>query len=165
MNAPIIFFWLEVVLNRVRLLLAFALPLMLALSVFAGDQSNTQPNVSGNWQLSWQGRQGTQQGTLQLQQDGSKITGTMQGPRGSIPVSGSLDGNKISLNMQFQGRRRSVTVAFTGSVDNDAMNGTVKLKGGGRRFGGGGGGQSHTWTATRQQAGATQPDQGASNSQ
>jgi hypothetical protein len=137
---------------------------MLALSLYADDQSSNQPNVSGTWQISWQGRQGTQHRALQLQQDGSQLSGTMRGPRGSTPVSGSLDGNKISFNMQFQGRRRSITAAFTGSVNNDAMNGTVKVKGGGRRFGGGGD-QSHTWTATRQQAGAAQPAQGDSNSQ
>jgi hypothetical protein len=151
-------------LNRRRLLIAFALPLLLALSVYADDPSSNPPSVSGTWQISWQSRQGTQQRTLQLQQDGSQISGTLQGPRGSTPLSGSLNGDKISFNLQFQGRRRSIRVAFTGNVNNDTMNGTVKIKGGGRRFGGGGG-QSHTWSATREQAGAAQPAQGDSSSQ
>jgi hypothetical protein len=139
-------------------MVALALPMVLALCSLAQDQSSST-SVAGNWQMSWQGRQGTQQGTLQLQQDGSKLTGTLEGPRGSAPITGNLDGNNVSFQAELKGRRGSITLAFTGTLDGDKMNGTFQPQGGhggrGRRGQGEGGGQqSRTWSATRQSSGS-----------
>jgi hypothetical protein len=121
----------------------------------AQDQpANDQPaSVAGNWQISWAGRRGNEQGTLQLQQEGSKLSGTFQGPRGSSPLSGSVQGNNVSFSVQMQGRR-SMTLAFNGAFDGSKMSGTFQPEGGGGSHGGhgGGGGETnHSWTATRQQ--------------
>jgi hypothetical protein len=124
------------------------LPLMLSLRALADDAI---ANVDGNWQVSWQGRQGTQQATLQLKQDGSNLSGTFQGPGGSSSVSGTIHGNNVSFTAQFEGSR-SATLVFAGAVDGDKMIGTFQAQGGG---GGGrsnrGSQGSHSWTGTRQQ--------------
>lgn len=129
--------------------------ILLSLPALAADDQST--NVAGNWQISWQGRQGARQGTLQFQQNGTDLTGTFQGPRGSAPLSGSLQGNDITFSVKMEGRGRSVTLAFKGTVDGDKMNGTIQPQGGGGKRRGGEGGQGHTWTATRQ------ANQGAAN--
>ena len=129
-----------------------AAPLVLA----QDSQSNNSqsPNIGGAWQLSWQGRDGSQQATIKIQQDGSKLSGTFQGPRGSSALSGSVDGNNVSFNVQMQGRR-TITLAFTGTIDGDKMSGTLQPQGGGGGHEGRGGGQgnqgNHSWTAVRQQ--------------
>lgn len=142
------------------LLLLFSVA-TLCFSAYAQDQSNDQTaNVAGTWQISWQGRNGTQQGTLQLQEDGSNLSGTFKGPRGSTSLTGSLQGNNISFNVQMQARR-TITISFTGSVESDKMSGSLQMQGGRRR---GGNGQSRTWSATRQAASANQsgtPNQGS----
>jgi hypothetical protein len=137
--------------KRFSVVFLFLLILTFGLSAVAADQP---ANVAGNWQLSWQGRQGAQQSTVQIQQDGSKLTGTMQGPRGSAPLTGSIEGNNISFNVQFQGERRNFTLAFSGTADADKMSGTFQPQGGGRGRRGGKGDEGkqagRSWTATRQ---------------
>ena len=127
-----------------RLFLMVMSMVFLATAAWAASETEAK-SVAGTWQISWEGRQGT----LELQQDGSKLTGTFKGERGSVPVSGSLKDNKISFDTTIQGERRSVKIAFTGTVDGDKMSGTVKPEGGfGMRRRGGN--QSHSWSATRQ---------------
>jgi len=107
------------------------------------ESNHSQPvNIGGAWQLSWQGRDGSQQATIQIQQDGAKLSGTFQGPRGSSALTGSVSGNNVSFSVQMQGRR-TITLAFTGTIDGDKMSGTLQPQGGGR--------ENRSWSAVRQQ--------------
>ncbi len=96
----------------------------------SSPSSTAKPaDVSGKWQVSWQGRLGTEQCTLQLQQDSSnKLSGTVQDQRGSSSLSGMIDGKKISFEVQFQGPR-PFTTRFTGTVDSDRIEGTSQAIG------------------------------------
>jgi hypothetical protein len=135
-----------------------AAPLLLAQN---SESNNSQsPNIGGAWQLSWDGRGGSQQATIQIQQDGSKLSGTFQGSQGSSPLSGSVAGNNVSFSVQVQGRR-TMTLAFTGTIDGDKMSGTFQPQGGGGGSEGRGGGQgNHSWSGVRQQSGRqTEPEQ------
>lgn len=133
-----------------------AAPLLLAQDAQSNQSQST--NIGGAWQLSMQGREGAQQATMQLQQDGSKLSGTFQGPHGSSPLTGSVDGNNISFNVQMQGRRGAMTLAFTGTIDGNKMTGTLQPQGGGHEGHGGGG---RSWSAVRQQgsSGRSEPAQ------
>jgi len=139
----------------------FAFMLVFACSVSmlaqeAGETSASSVNAGGNWQLSLQGRRGTQQATLELQQDGSKLSGTFQGERDSSPLTGNLEGNKITFNVQVHGRRGTMRLVFDGTISGDKMTGTFERQGGGSSHGGYGGQEgeehSHPWTATRHQS-------------
>jgi hypothetical protein len=126
-------------------------PLLLAQD---SQSNNSQPaNIGGAWQISWQARTGSQQATMQIQQDGSKLSGTFQDSGGSSPVTGSIAGSSVSFSVQVQGR--PMTLAFTGTIDGDNMSGTFQPQGGGGGGGGrggrGGGQGSHTWSGIRQQ--------------
>ena len=123
-------------------------PLLLAQD---SQSNNSQPaNIGGDWQISWQSRNGSQQATMQIQQDGSKLSGTFQDASGSSSVTGSVAGNNVSFSVQIPGR--PMTLAFTGTIDGDKMSGTFQPQGGGGSRGGRGGGQgSHTWSGVRQQ--------------
>jgi len=128
-----------------------AAPLLLAQD---SQSNNSQPaNIGGAWQISWQARNGSQQGTMQIQQDGSQLSGTFQDASGSSSVTGGIAGNNVSFNVQIQGR--PMTLAFTGTIDGDKMSGTFQPQGGGggggSRGGRGGGQGSHTWSGVRQQ--------------
>lgn len=132
--------------------------LLTAPLVFAQDsQSNNSPpaNVGGAWQISWQARNGTQQATMQIQQDGSKLSGTFDDASGSSSLTGNVAGNKVSFNVQVEGR--PMTLAFTGTIDGDKMSGTFHPQGGGGGGGGGRGGRggaqgNYTWSGVRQQS-------------
>jgi hypothetical protein len=143
----------------VLLICLVAAPLLLAQD---SGSNNSQPaNLAGAWQLSWQGRGGQQQGTVQFQQDGSTLSGTFQDSQGaSSSLTGSVSGNNVAFSVQIQGR---MTFAFTGTITGDKMTGTFQPQGGGGGRGGHGGGQgNHSWTGVRQQGSSgrqSQPQQ------
>lgn len=135
-----------------------AAPLLLAQD--SGSNNSQSANVGGAWQISWQGRDGARQATVQLQQDGSNLTGTFQDSRGSSQLTGSVSGNNVAFTVQIQGRG---SLAFTGTMSGDKMTGTFQPQGGGGGRGGHGGGQgNHSWTGVRQQGSSgrqSQPEQ------
>jgi hypothetical protein len=109
------------------------------------------------------GRDGSQQATIQIQQDGSKLSGTFQGPRGSSRLTGSVSGNNVSFSVQMQGRR-AITLAFTGTFDGDKMSGILQPQGGGGGHEGRGDGQGdHSWNAVRQQGNSGRQSEPAQN--
>lgn len=138
-----------------KLLYPIVFTFLLTASLLLAQDSqskNSQPaNVGGAWQISWQGRSGTQQATMQIQQDGSKLSGTFEDASGSSSVTGSIAGNNLSFSVQIQGR--PMTLAFTGTIDGDKMSGTFHPQGGGGggHRGRGGAQGNHTWNAVRQQ--------------
>jgi hypothetical protein len=100
--------------------LVLLLALILCRAAWAADEA---ADVAGNWQIQCQGRQGSQQGSLTLQQNGSELTGAMQSPPGSAPLSGELKGNAITMKVHIQEEQRSFALAFTGTVEGDKMSG------------------------------------------
>jgi hypothetical protein len=115
----------------------------------AGDQVN----VSGTWQISWTVRLGTAHATVELKQDGSKLTGTFQQNGVSSPVAGTFQGKNITFEVAFQGPR-PYTIEFNGDVDAEKMNGKSRAKnveGAGAYLGHGGEVvyPDHPWTASR----------------
>jgi hypothetical protein len=90
-------------------------------------------NLSGSWQMTWAGPNGNQrQVTMQIKQDGKKLSGTLQGERGSAPLKGTCEGNQVSFSMKMRKRQ----VSFTGTVSGNKMSGTTE--------------QGASWSATRQ---------------
>lgn len=116
--------------------------------------SYAQPTgVAGNWHVSWQGRLGTEQCMLHLQKEGGKLTGTFQDLRGASPLSGTVDGKRISFAVQFPGPR-PFTIRFTGTADGGMIKGTsqaVDIGGTGAYLGHAGEvvQPEHPWTAKR----------------
>ena len=109
---------------------ALALLLLLACVTSVGE---TPANVVGTWNIKLSGEAGSANQTIELKQDGGKITGTFKGPRQSGPLEGTVDGN----NIQFHVRTR-VPLDYTGTVDGDTMKGTMS-----------GRGKTGNWTAER----------------
>lgn len=94
---------------------------------FAASNDAQSPSVAGKWQFSWEARIGTERGTLQLQQTDSKLTGSYQGNIVAPKATGALEGNKITLNLDFQ-RDHPFTIIFTGTVEGDKMSGRFEVK-------------------------------------
>lgn len=91
---------------------AFSAPAVLA-------QSSPSPAaLSGNWQLACTGRGGeVRRISLQIGQRGSKLSGSFSAGRRSGQLSGSVQGNAVSL--ELAGKRRSATL--TGTTDGNTM--------------------------------------------
>jgi hypothetical protein len=69
---------------------------------------------------------------LALQQDGSNLSGTYTGPRGTFSTTGAMQGSQIKFTIKGLGKKLS----FTGNLDGDKMNGTTDSGG--------------SWAATRE---------------
>ncbi len=116
--------------------------------------SHAQPaDVSGDWKASWRGRLGTEPGTLHFQEDGTKLSGTFKDLHGLSSLSGTVDRNQISIDVQFQGPH-PFTTRFTGNGNGNKIEGiseAIGVAGGGAYLGHGGEivHPEHPWTANR----------------
>jgi hypothetical protein len=98
--------------------------------------------VDGSWDLSAPGRGGnmvTQ--TLTLQQDGTKLTGSLKSQRGDNPITGTIMGNNIAFSVSINTPNGGVKIDYTGTVSGDSMKGTRSVNG-----------NSTDWTAKRSAA-------------
>jgi hypothetical protein len=135
---------------------------LLAFRLSAASQPKAA-NVSGRWQISWEARLGTERDAIQLEQTGSKLGGTFYGKLGSPKVSGNVDGEHISLRLDFPGIH-PYALLFTGTIDGEQMNGKLEVPGvdGAYDFHGENvRPTNYTWSAIRQSA-AQRPDPAAS---
>jgi hypothetical protein len=119
--------------------------------------------VAGSWQISWEARIATEKGTVHFQQDGTKLTGTYNGPAGSPSVSGTVDGKKVSFTFGFPGKY-PYSLVFSGLVENDKMNGEFTvgdMKDGYDSHGENARPTDYSWKATRMpdQAGRAKTEQ------
>jgi hypothetical protein len=118
--------------NRIQVAAICAFAVVLVFATLASAQG---AKVDGKWDMTVEGGQrGPQTSTLTLAVAAGKITGTMTGGRGDTPVTGTLDGNKITLTVTRTTQNGDVTITYSGTVDGDAMKGTVHMGQGDRNW-------------------------------
>lgn len=102
------------------------------------------PNAVGKWDMHYETPRGavTQQLVLELDAE-HRLTGTLEGPRGTTPLQEvSLEGNRIRFTLERGRGDRTFRMQFTGTIDGDDITGT---------FTGARGGEV-PWTAKRKAA-------------
>jgi hypothetical protein len=93
-----------------RTLVLSALLGLFALAASAAD-------VTGKWAASVPGRNGNQDLTFNLKQDGSAVTGTITGGRGDQTISnGKVDGDNISFDVEVAFGDNKITQNYKGVV-------------------------------------------------
>jgi hypothetical protein len=100
-----------------------AMGFCLAVSCFAAD-------VTGKWTATTQSPDGQEmQISFNLKQDGDKLSGTVEGPMGQMPISeGKLDGDAISFTVEMN----EMKIVHKGTVSGDEMK--LKVEFGDRAF-------------------------------
>lgn len=96
-----------------------ALAVVLGCAIYApAVLAQSAPVLSGKWQLSCSGRKGeVRQISLDIEQQGSALTGSYAGGRRSGQLTGSVQGNQVSF--ELAGKRRSAS--FTGTVTGNTL--------------------------------------------
>lgn len=95
----------------------------------AGYGAPQAAKVAGKWEMSWEGRNGTQASTVTFEQDGEKLKGTMVGQQGrETPLEGSIKGKEINFTVKRQTPNGEFTQEFKGTVDGDTMKGTFSMR-------------------------------------
>jgi GH15 family glucan-1,4-alpha-glucosidase len=94
------------------------LALVFAGLAFAAD-------VTGKWNATTQSPDGQQmQLVFNFKQDGEKLSGTVTGPPGDLPISeGKVSGDSISFNVQIN----DMTIVHKGTVSGDEMKLKVEI--------------------------------------
>jgi hypothetical protein len=113
-------------------------------------------HVQGKWQASWTGRLGSEPIMLVLKQHGTKLSGKLLRASAATPLTGSIEGNEISFQVNFPGPK-PYSILFKGSVEGDSIKGTSQAQnvGASGAYLGHGGEivqPDHPWTANRVQA-------------
>lgn len=84
-------------------------------------------SAAGSWNITTKSPMGSQEGTLNLDVDGDRLTGTMSAAQGSMELQdGRIDGNDLSWSAKMTSPM-PMTLEFRASVDGDTISGTVKL--------------------------------------
>ena len=108
--------------------------LMLAvlLAVLWGAGSATaQADIAGSWTFEVESPQGPSTRSMELEQDGSTVTGTTTAGGGAtVDVSGTVDGNAVELSYTLDAAAvGALTITVTGTVDGSTMSGTLDYGG------------------------------------
>lgn len=105
-----------------------------------------QPTVdaSGTWELTVESPQGPISVTAVLEQAGNKITGTLTSMFGTTNTEGTVSGATIRFTATVDVQGQSMDVEFEGTIEGNAMKGTVSVQGQGE----------FSFTGTRPQKGA-----------
>lgn len=84
-------------------------------------------SASGKYNVTLNTPMGAQQGVLDIDVEGSTLTGTMTGAQGALPLSdGKADGNALTWKAAMT-QPMPMTLDFNAKVEGDAISGTVKL--------------------------------------
>ncbi len=108
--------------RRSIIMMAAALVALLAAPAFAAD-------VTGKW--SGEVGDGGFTITVNFHQDGTKLTGTIDGPGGQ-PMEikdGKIEGNKLSYSVTFDGGGGQMKMVQEGVVNGDEITLTIKMEG------------------------------------
>jgi hypothetical protein len=129
--------------------LALGAALVLAPGVAARAQQEKAPPppppVTGKWTMSLQMSQGTATPTLELKQEGEKITGSYTGRYGSYALQGTRKGRAIEFAFAMGAAGEEIRLTFKGEIAADAqtMKGTAFM---GEELG------EAAWTARREKS-------------
>ncbi|GMV05789.1 MAG: hypothetical protein AMXMBFR53_20660 [Gemmatimonadota bacterium] len=111
-----------------------ALAAFLALAPAASAQ-----DLTGTWELSWEGPQGARTTTFVFAVEGMNVTGTAQMRRGEntmeIPLkNGMLHGDQLTFSLELGMGERTMTQTFAATVKGDTMEGKITTPQGERPF-------------------------------
>lgn len=74
-----------------------------------------------------------------MKQDGNKITGTLSGPAGEMPIAGTVTGKSLKIDFEADTPQGKIPVTMTGDIGSTSVTGKATIAGMGEA----------DWTATR----------------
>ncbi|NOR53111.1 MAG: hypothetical protein GQ536_03370 [Candidatus Aminicenantes bacterium] len=103
--------------------LALGIFILACLSLFA-----LAVDVSGTWEMTAQTQRGDWNSEMKIEQDGEKITVTMEGFQGNeMKGEGVIKDNKIEWTVTMSTQRGDFSISYTGTVEGDTMSGEAQM--------------------------------------
>ena len=85
------------------------------------------PNVTGSWNFTIDSPNGPATPSAVFKQDGETLTGTYKGRMGETPLTGTVKGSDIKFSFKVSPQGQEIVVQYSGTVEANAMKGTVKF--------------------------------------
>lgn len=112
------------------------------------EKAEKPADVAGKWEIKTETPRGERTITLNFEQEGSKLKGTMSGgfggrrggrqggqrQGGGAALTGTVEGKKVTFSVTRQTPRGDFTTEYTGTVDGDTIKGKMETRRGERDF-------------------------------
>ena len=84
-------------------------------------------SVTGDWEMTTQSPRGERASDIHFDQDGEKLTVTMQMMSEEVTAEGTVKGNKIEWEVTRSTQRGDMTISYSGTVEGDTMSGEAQM--------------------------------------
>jgi len=86
----------------------------------------TTVNIAGKWSLKVSGPMGEIESTMELEQDGNQISGSISSSMGRWEIrDGILSGNELALSISATMMGQTMDLSFSGTTEKDSIEGTI----------------------------------------
>jgi hypothetical protein len=102
------------------------LVLALLLSAFASPVL-AQPSAAGEWKVNFVVPTGTRFVNMFINQDKTKLTGTVVSEDGEFPLSGRVEGDQVTVTWSVPEDGKLMEITMKGKLTGNVINGTAKL--------------------------------------
>jgi hypothetical protein len=86
-----------------------------------------QPNVAGEWKVNFVVPTGTRFVNMFINQDQTRLTGTVTSEDGEFPLSGRVDGDQVTVVWSVPEDGKLMEITMKGKLTGNVINGTAKL--------------------------------------
>jgi hypothetical protein len=110
-------------LMKKQLFILLALTAVLSFTVYG-----LLTDVSGDWDMTISSQRGERTSVMTIEQDGDKITVTMEGFRGDeMTGEGTVSGENIEWTVKMETPRGEFSITYKGIVSGDTMSGEAQM--------------------------------------
>jgi hypothetical protein len=102
---------------------------ILAAALVLSATAYAQSEVAGAWDLAVNGPEGPVNASVNLKQDGEKVTGEIESQAGKAELTGTLKGKTLTMAFTIQSPQGPMDIKVNGEVDGASMKGTIDLAG------------------------------------
>lgn len=95
--------------------------------VAQGAAQSAKVDVTGAWELTFQGMDAPMTIAATYKQEGEKLTGTQAGMMGEEKLEGTVKGNEINYAIKVDMGGQEMAITFTGKVEGDTITGTMSF--------------------------------------
>jgi hypothetical protein len=106
------------------------LGLLFTLDAFALAQSGTgSSGAAGDWDVALNTPGGVRNLKATFKIEGEKLTGSIKGERGDLPIEGSVKGKEIKFSYTVKYMDNDLLITMTGNLEGDTIKGAVDFNG------------------------------------
>jgi phosphate-selective porin len=100
---------------------------VVGLALLSAPSASAQADAAGEWTVSFTAPLGTMEFAMIVSQNGAKLTGHLSSDIGEFPLTGTVDGNQVTILWTLTDQGKPIEITFSGKLEGDSIQGTAKL--------------------------------------